>query len=592
MNPTGLGKKHLFSGQLAHLSGYLLVPLFYVIAAAVISLAGDFPLNDDWTYGLGVQEFLRSGRVYLPGACAAGVFHIIWGALFCASLGFSFETLRLASLVIMVFGACSLLFGLRTLKVRQGPALMLTLAYAANPLMVNITFSFMSDTTALSLATASLSFYLKALRTLSIRWFFASALTLAAAVTVRQTAIVLVPLFLLWPFWCSRKSQASTNLQSHSLRSALAATLGASLIFALAWWGADKWLAANSAVSPFMVSAFSYTRDLHLEFLRRCVSRPGEQILTAISAVGQVLCYAGLALFPFWLGLCRSLLRPSPFWRWPRPQLISAILSFATTMTGAALTVFREHRLMPFSENIWRVTSVGALGIIGIANASPTVRQKKLITTIAYVSAWFVGKILFDCLGLARALFSRGRSYYSASVMGSLLVALLCTVAFAGLETLVRSSDRYYLLFLAPLMLVLGYTQRFFRLRLCGIATAFLLVVYIVYSLFAAQDYLSANRARWQVLAELERSGVSWRSIDGGAEFDVMRDISIYGSPNRGEAPRSDWRWWPISGEEFIVSFSPIPGYEIKSSAEYFSLLTMSKHPVYVLKKLPATGGR
>jgi hypothetical protein len=113
-----------------------------------------------------------------------------------------------------------------------------------------------------------------------------------------------------------------------------------------------------------------------------------------------------------------------------------------------------------------------------------------------------------------------------------------------------------------------------------------LLVLLASYSLCAGQDYLTANAARWRALTKLEGQGIKSASIDGGAEYNILRDMNVYASHYRGEPPRDNWRWWPIKGEEYIVSFSPIPDYEEKWHETYYSFLTVSEHRVYVLEHL------
>ena len=96
---------------------------------------------------------------------------------------------------------------------------------------------------------------------------------------------------------------------------------------------------------------------------------------------------------------------------------------------------------------------------------------------------------------------------------------------------------------------------------------------------------MAANRARWACIAKLEAKGLTYTDIDGGAEYNIVRNMKVYSSDYRGESPRRDWRWWPINGERYIVSFSTIPDYDLVDQADYYSLLTQSKHSVYVLKK-------
>jgi hypothetical protein len=47
---------------------------------------------------------------------------------------------------------------------------------------------------------------------------------------------------------------------------------------------------------------------------------------------------------------------------------------------------------------------------------------------------------------------------------------------------------------------------------------------------------------------------------------------------------RDQWRWWPIHGEKYIVSFSPVPGYREIMHEGFFSLLSLRKQFVVLLE--------
>lgn len=553
---------------------------FYLLAAAVISIAGDFPLNDDWSYGTGVRHFVNKGTLYLPGVCAAGFAHVLWGALFVKIAGFSYESLRLAALTMSAFGSCCLLSALRILGLGRGSALVLTLIYAANPIMLNITFSFMSDSTALALGSAFLAAFLRALKQRSCGWLLLSALVLATAVTVRQSALFLAPALVMW-LWC-----LGAGLQSVYWRwKAGLSLLFSCLLLVLALSGVESWLAHSEAAGNSLGSPYAYTKALHVDFFKLCLAQPGQQFLAILGACGQVLAYLSLFILPLWPGLLAAVGNNASLFT----RLKALLPSFCFTAITCAYTVFSQHRLMPFSENIWRVTSVGALGLMGIANNPPTIRQKKWLTALAYAGVLIMARLFCDLIVLLGRLLARMRRSYGQGFRPLALLAIvlvLCSTAgFSVLETLVRSSDRYYLIALAPLLLLLAALQKYWRFRLVSLLNLLILLLFSTYSVFAVQDYLSSNRARWTVLRRLEAGGANWSGIDGGAEYNFIANLRIYESHYRGEPPRNNWRWWPITGEKYIVSFSPIPGYDLLFSEEYFSLLTMSKHPVLALKK-------
>jgi hypothetical protein len=104
--------------------------------------------------------------------------------------------------------------------------------------------------------------------------------------------------------------------------------------------------------------------------------------------------------------------------------------------------------------------------------------------------------------------------------------------------------------------------------------TASVLLVMSAYSLCAEQDYMSWNRARWDAAHWLEVQGVSPAQIDAGAEYDFEHNHMLYNTRFRGVEPYCHWRWWSITGERYIISFSPVPGYEQVAAQRYWSALT------------------
>src|SRR5437868_2748320 len=85
-----------------------LVPMAFLGAlwmtmTAFVAPSGDFPLNDDWIYALGVKSILETGRFELPIESVANVFvQAYWGATFCLPFGFSFTALRFSTLTLGV----------------------------------------------------------------------------------------------------------------------------------------------------------------------------------------------------------------------------------------------------------------------------------------------------------------------------------------------------------------------------------------------------------------------------------------------------------------------------------------------------------
>src|SRR5690242_11795839 len=89
----------------ADFAGLLLLTLGWAVAIIAINPVGDFPLNDDWSYGYAVRKLVEEGALQFSGWTAANLLaQVAWGALFTLPLGFSFTALRVSTLVLGLAG--------------------------------------------------------------------------------------------------------------------------------------------------------------------------------------------------------------------------------------------------------------------------------------------------------------------------------------------------------------------------------------------------------------------------------------------------------------------------------------------------------
>ena len=77
----------------------------WIAAAAIVNPLGDFPLNDDWSYGRTVRRMVEQGE-YRPGGWTSMplLTHALWGTLFCSAGGVSFTVLRFSTLALGLVG--------------------------------------------------------------------------------------------------------------------------------------------------------------------------------------------------------------------------------------------------------------------------------------------------------------------------------------------------------------------------------------------------------------------------------------------------------------------------------------------------------
>lgn len=542
-----------------------MIGAFYIVAFFVIGIDGDFPLNDDWAYAEGVRHLLQGEGLIMPNVCAAGIAHVALGFVAAKLLGYSYVSLRICSFLVTILGAVAVFIAAASFRIPRMSAIFITLLYAANPLLLNIAFGFMSDSTALSLNMIFLACLLRGLAKKSLKTILLAFVVLALAVSVRQSALIFICLS---PF-CLSKRFGGGRAKFFVFSLALALPLFSA-------WACDQWLVACHLQSGSINRGYDLVRQAHACVVKQCLFSAPQMVLPTIIAIGQVLCYLALFCLPALVSLV-------PLIFWPKPnrafRVKIVVVITALVLSVALIIVAYYHQTMPFSENILRFTTIGAQGLLGIIRPALAPKGRMIITVISFL---FVVPLVVALLCVLQQVQKKTLVWQPAVITVCSTVCL----AFLTLETLVRCADRYYLLALGPMLLAVGFYARKNRTNLVNPLTVVLLLGITCYSIAGNQEYLSSNRARWQAIAWLEKTGAKSAQIDGGYEYNILRDLSVYNSTYRGEAPRNNWRWWPIKGEVYLVSLSPVPGYKTIHAEPYFSLFDRKTRNIEVLEQI------
>lgn len=567
----------------------VLVLLYYLLAVLVVGPWGDFPLNDDWVYAGGARLLLESGRLDMPTSCSPCLLHIALGALAAKLFGFSYTTLRCLTLAIGFAGALALYLLARELQAGRRLSALVTMVYVANPLVLSLSFSFMTDVAAMTLSSFYLLCFCRYLRRSSLPYLLMSALALVSAIAVRQGTVVFVVANAAVLIYLAARRRYSWTF--------LFALVVAPIACAYA---ADLWLAASDKISDSYVWFKSIHRQAVVDFLRA----PGKGLFAMAVACGQVGCYLGLYCAPL-LVPCLPLLAEALKIR-PRIAPCAFILPAVTMTASLTKVVGGDGRLMPFNQNMLRLPQVGPPNLMGISIPLLKSGPRRWLTWLSALLAFMLYAMLLSgcqrALSLAARSLARpaggsgGRPLARAAVLLLVFLSMLLTLAGVAFETVVLDVDRHYLLALVPVLLCLAVTARWLRLPVSGWLAIPLVVALGAYSLCAAQDYLSWNRARWQAARDIEAQGIAPAAIDGGAEYNFSHDVGLwvktFKGADPGRAPHARWRWWRVNDDEYIISFSPIPNYDVVARHRYFSALSLREQEVLTLRRLPSLSAR
>jgi hypothetical protein len=507
----------------------LLLAVLWAAPAALVGFEGDFPLNDDWAFARSARTLAETGRFErVPWMYALAYPHVAAGALVLALAPGEpdYEVLRVLSWLTgfaAVVGAFALA---RRLGAATGVAALAAATIAANPLLVNLSFTFMSDVQFTALCTWSLFFFAGASRS---RRDLAIAVALALlAAACRQPGVALLLGF--------AAAALVVRLRSRGPRlAALGAVLAAALALA--------WLAPR--LDPADPRApFGATR-----FLQEVLFGPHAAYFLARHLSASVL-DLGLYLSPLAVALVA-----------PRGRLAAAALG-----SGAlALAILAASgRPWPLGLNVVHAAGVGPL-TLGEPELVPMPATLRWVATA--VAALAGARLL---VGFGAHLVAERRSLLQDRVR----VALLGFVAITFLALALRAPffDRYLLPLLAPLAALVAARPAAEGGRAARAGAWALVAALGGFGAAGTHDYLAWNRARWRLLDPLVAGGVSPERIDGGFEFGGRM---IFGPA---------WRW--RVDDEYVVSFgSERSGYTVAGAGEFRRLLPPRPERVFLLHR-------
>ena len=560
----------------------------YLLTALLVSPVGEFPLNDDWIYAKAVQRLLAEG-VYRghPYTTSNLVVQTYWGALFCRLFGFSFTTLRFSTLLAGCVGAWAIAQCGLALGFSARLALLCAVLVAVNPLMLALSYSFMTDVPFITLATLSGLFFLLSLRTLpqlNIRLVFWGNIFAILSFFVRQYGIV-TPI-------------------------AFAGTL-----LVLGWRQRYRcsWKEGLALILPWLFAAGCHQYLLTIQEqgtsgLQTVSDRVYVAMLDGLRHPFVGLTYMGLLLLPLVMGRLWQLGRrddrlSARQWATFAGFCTVSLLLFGLPKALALVKTKVLHgsdgwlSLYPARMPLLRGDYLLDLGLGHIQlpdpQPMPPVQLQEwwwLLTIAALVGAGLLflssGRVLRDSWQRQTTEKSSAESAQRLFLLLWAWVALL--LAYNPWRIFVF--DRYLLPALVPFLLLLADEVSRFRIRgALRLATVGCVLMY-GFSLVGLQDYLGWNRTAWlaqnRLLTEYKVAPELIRGVDTfNGLYNSEKYMQTYSTKDFWQANLTGKGPWTLDDRYVVASVEPRPGYQVLARDRYFSWLAGKERTIVTFKR-------
>jgi hypothetical protein len=536
---------------------------------------GNFPLNDDWNYAVSVKQLLEQGRLTITvWSLAASLTHILTGALVTSVFGFSFEALRMTSVVWAVVGGLCFYKLLR--RYATDDPVLATIATGClifNPIYFELANTFMTDVPFVALSLLSMLFLFRAVDLADWRYAGIASATTTAACLMRQVGLVIPISSALVAL--SIKDEAPKSRRWMTALLPLVVSIVAVVAF-------QAWFHSSG------VQSFSYITET--AYLKQ---RFGQGIvplaIDALKLLMIAIIYLGLFIIPVTPLLLRQLKNMLNKQEWTFLMLLAGEMT--VLIFGGLLYV---HRMMPLGDNILFDFGVGPILTGGTLQPGYWETAHPIAWMVLTFLATACGSIATGALVIFLLQRKRGLTFQPIVYLPLLIVVLHLTVIC------VRGYFDRYLVFTLPFMLLalIGFcnsqsqgSRDWSNLELLPSVAA--LAAFMYFCSAGTHDYFAFNRAKWESLEYLRKqAGVSPMLIDGGLEFNGWYSYQMEKATQNPDAKTANngaqINFDPSMkhGDEFVVSLTGLPGYRDVRQTTFERWLIPSTGTIHVLRKL------
>ena len=263
---------------------------------------------------------------------------------------------------------------------------------------------------------------------------------------------------------------------------------------------------------------------------------------------------------------------------WSRNRLIACLLA----VTLLVIITLMIGWYPPYFEN--NTIDAAGIGPFTLYDALPREivaleRQSGFIWPLAAVvaSIGIVAIVILIAISVKRVAQFRADD-------GQFIFLLTVVVAYATPFLITDFFDRYLLFllpFLIPLWSKLWPQNRNKKLfDILGYDALNWIAAVLIISSIATHDYFAWNRARWVAIRFAEDLGATPETLDGGFEYNGFYRFE----ESKGEGTPGKSFWWVLD-DEYIVTFSQVPGYRLIKSFPVDRCSSRSPAQIFLLHR-------
>ncbi len=523
----------------------VILMMIFIISEIIVNPIGNFPLNDDWTYGKSVLIYQKDNIINIGDFPAMTLYtQIIWGALFTKIFGFSFTVLRFSTLISALISVLTLNKIVIDITNNRLTAFILCLVFLFNPIYFGLCNTFMTDVNFNTLIIVSCYFAFEFFRSRSYLSFIAVFILSMLIVLLRQYGIIVPACF---TFCCLFLDQ------KRWLYVGLSIAFFAIIIVVFKYY--EHYL--KGILLPD--SAYKFSGD-HLSpsiFFDRL-------FLNLKTRSSTIILHVLLYLFPFAVIYISGLLK----------EFKGYVIVLTTLICSAAIYFILREERFPIG-NTFSNLFIGAETFVQDMNRdykgehehnySETADKIGVVIKYLFTSGSLICFVLFVFKLIKQRInpFNKNpKVIFIATLFLAYIFMILITESYY---------DRYHIPLITLALIVFAYANLNYKTNYRLAILPLLLFVYI--SVFGTKDYLELNRKRWEAYAFLkDKVGVEYHKINGGMEVNGWH-----------EGNRSIWYYFlDLYAYDYVIQYDKPKDFKLVREYEFQRYLPYTKDKISI----------